>query len=102
MGNRLEREEKTIETMIKLYCGSKHNIKDSPCDGCISLINYAKKRVKTCKFGDKKPICGRCKIHCYKPEMRKQIREVMRSTGYKMIYKHPIMLLYHIYDIIKY
>ena len=30
---------------------------------------------------EQKTFCANCKVHCYKPEMREQIRKVMRFSG---------------------
>ncbi|WP_302956616.1 nitrous oxide-stimulated promoter family protein [Prevotella sp.] len=43
---------------------------------------------------DNKPTCRLCKVHCYKPEKREQIRQIMRYAG-------PRMLLYYPADAIK-
>lgn len=49
-----------------------------------------------------KPVCGKCKIHCYKPSMREKIKMVMRYSGPRMIYKHPVMLAKHAIDLMIY
>lgn len=80
--------------MIEIYCNGNHDTQASElCDECLELAEYADFKLKNCKFGDKKPVCGKCTVHCYKPEMREKIREVMRYSAPKMIYKHPVMLL---------
>lgn len=91
----------TVTTMIKIYCKGNHGTEEL-CDECIALAEYADKRVKNCKFGDEKPVCSKCTVHCYKPDMREKIREVMKYSGPKMVYKHPIMLVKHVKDKIKY
>ena len=58
---------------------------------------YAYKRLDMCRFGNNKPNCKRCPIHCYKPEMREKIRQVMRYSGPRMIFHHPIAALRHLY-----
>lgn len=99
--NRLTDEAGTVTAMIKIYCSGKHGTEEL-CDECLELAEYAETRVKNCRFGDKKPVCGRCTVHCYKPEMREKIREVMRYAGPKMVYRHPVMLLKHVKDKIIY
>ncbi|NBJ17032.1 MAG: nitrous oxide-stimulated promoter family protein [Dehalobacter sp. 4CP] len=54
--------------------------------------------IEKCIFDEKKPICAKCKIHCYKAEMRQEIKKVMRYSGSKMLIKHPILALYHFID----
>ena len=34
--------------------------------------------------------------HCYKPEMRERIRQVMRYSGPRMITKHPVAAIRHL------
>lgn len=101
MKERLFDDASTVTTMIKIYCEGNHG-KEELCDECLELATYADFKVKHCKFGDEKPVCGKCTVHCYKPEMREKIREVMRYSGPKMVYKHPIMLIKHVKDKIIY
>lgn len=93
--NRKDEERKTVEVMIRLYCRKKEKNR-TLCDGCRELIEYAEKRLENCKFGENKPVCQNCTIHCYKKDMREKIREVMRFSGPRMIMYHPIMAIRHI------
>ena len=88
----------TVTTMIKIYCDGKHGTihREELCEECLELVSYADYKLKHCKFGDKKPVCGKCTVHCYKPEMREKIRAVMRYSGPKMVYMHPIMLIKYV------
>jgi hypothetical protein len=99
---RLLREEKTLVTMIKLYCKSLKHAESIPCKDCSELIEYASNRLINCKFGAKKPVCAKCKIHCYEAQMRSRIRIVMKTAGTKMVLKHPVLLLKHMADTIMY
>ena len=96
--DRIFDDASTVTTMIKIYCDGKHGTQnvEELCDECLELANYADYRVKHCKFGEKKPVCGKCTVHCYKPEMREKIRAVMRYSGPKMVYMHPIMLIKYV------
>lgn len=38
------------------------------------------------------------KVHCYKPEMREKIREVMRFSGPRMIFHHPYLAIKHVIE----
>ncbi|MCB8818169.1 MULTISPECIES: nitrous oxide-stimulated promoter family protein [Desulfosporosinus] len=99
MSNRLEREKATAQMMIKLYCKGHHHSADSElCSECQELLEYATNRLNHCKFGESKPTCAKCTVHCYKPEMRKKIQETMRYSGPKMIYNHPIAAIRHLWD----
>ena len=40
--------------------------------------------------------CKNCPVHCYKPEMREQIRIVMRWAGPRMLFYKPIAAIKHL------
>lgn len=60
-----------------------------------ALLEYARQRRDRCPHGDNKPFCSNCPIHCYKPEMRQQMRAVMRYAGPRMLLSNPILALRH-------
>lgn len=91
----MDREIKTIRLMIKLYCWDHHGGL-VPCDACRELSDYAEKRIGKCPFGKDKPPCSDCAIHCFKPEKRERIREVMRYAGPRMVWHHPLLALAHL------
>lgn len=93
--SRIEREKRTVSMMIALYCRHKLGTKEMS-EEYKALEAYAHKRLDGCKFGDKKPACKRCPIHCYKPDMRERVREVMRWAGPRMIIYNPIAAIRHI------
>ena len=45
---------------------------------------------------EEKTFCANCKVHCYKPEMREQIRQVMRFSGPRMLLYHPFLAIWHL------
>ena len=71
------------------------------CPQCQALLDYAHKRLEHCKFGEDKPSCTRCPVHCYKPAMREQIRQVMRYSGPRMLLHDPIMAIRHLWDFLR-
>ena len=73
----------------------------SLCPQCQALLDYAHKRLERCKFGEDKPSCTRCPVHCYKPAMREQIRQVMRYSGPRMLLHDPIMAIRHLWDFLR-
>ncbi len=95
--SRIKRESDTIAVMIALYCHKLH-FADGLCNQCKKLLDYARERLDKCPFGESKTTCAKCPVHCYKPEMRQQIRAVMRYSGPRMIYRHPIMAIQHLVD----
>ena len=86
--------------MIKLYCRKKHHSKEL-CENCSELLNYANLRIEKCPFMETKTFCSACKVHCYKKEMREKIREVMKFSGPRMIFYHPILAIKHLTQTIK-
>ena len=93
---RLEKENKTIAIMIKIFCGANHGTdRKLLCPACTELSDYAKERLNKCPYGENKGASSKCKIHCYKSGMRKQITEVMCFSGPKMITKHPLLAINH-------
>jgi hypothetical protein len=96
--SRLSRERRTVDAMIRLYCRGNHGGTDVLCCSCGTLLAYAMERIDRCPFEKNKPTCARCAIHCYKKEMREQVRRVMRYTGPKMLVRHPILVLLHLMD----
>ena len=94
---RLEKEKKTISIMIKIFCRAHHGTgRKLLCPTCTELLDYAEERLSKCPYGENKGACSKCKIHCYKPDMRKHITEVMRFSGPKMARKHPLLAIDHL------
>ena len=73
----------------------------SLCPQCQALLDYAHQRLEHCKFGEDKPSCTRCPVHCYKPAMREQILQVMRYSGPRMLLHDPIMAIRHLWDFLR-
>ena len=96
MGN-IKSEKRVVSHMIGLYCKHKLKCNDIP-DEYKELEAYAHKRLDGCKFGDKKPACKRCPIHCYRADMREKIRDVMRGAGPRMLVYDPIAAIKHLFN----
>ena len=93
-----EREKKIVSQMIQLYCRKKHNTKGELCEECRSLTEYALLRSDKCPFMETKTFCSNCKVHCYKPDMREQIKDVMRFSGPRMMLYHPVAAIRHVIE----
>ncbi len=94
-----EKEKQVVDLMIQIYCKKKHpgvQKKDGCCEECDKLRSYAGLRVDKCPFMETKTFCSNCRVHCYKPEMREKIREVMRFSGPRMMMYHPVMAVHHV------
>ncbi len=88
-------EKRISAYMIGLYCRKNHGDKEL-CNSCLRLKNYAFERLTKCQFGDNKMACKDCKAHCYKPDMRAEIRTVMRYAGPRMMFYYPIDFVKHL------
>jgi hypothetical protein len=96
---RRARELRTMEAMLRLYCRGHGHSRGSPlCAACSGLLEYAKRRLERCLFGDSKPTCTNCLVHCYSADMREQVRTVMKWAGPRMVWRHPVLALFHLLD----
>lgn len=95
---RMQREWRTIEAMLQLYCRAHHHAPGGMCEDCATLLDYAGKRLAGCPFGADKPTCAHCTIHCYGPVQREQVRVMMRWAGPRMLRHHPVLALAHLVD----
>ncbi len=91
-----EQEKEMVSLMIRLYCRSKHETKNELCPDCAALDAYARQRSEMCPFMETKTFCSNCKVHCYKPDMREKIRDVMRFSGPRMLLYHPVAAIHHV------
>ena len=95
----LERERRTIEKMVEIYCQDHHGSGDSElCEGCLTFMDYANVRIDKCPYGNDKPTCSNCPIHCYKPAQRAQVKAIMRYSGPRMLLRHPLLTILHKID----
>ena len=93
-----EREKRMVSQMIALYCRKKHHTRGDLCPQCAALDAYAKMRADKCPFMETKTFCSNCWVHCYSPDMRAKIREVMRFAGPRMILHHPVSAIRHVVE----
>ncbi|WP_243641890.1 nitrous oxide-stimulated promoter family protein [Vibrio sinensis] len=92
---KLEAEFRTLAAMIGIYCRAHHQ-QGSLCEECKALLDYAEMRLDRCPYGQQKPTCNRCPIHCYKPEPKARMKEIMRYSGPRMLLPHPILAIRHL------
>jgi len=101
---RLRREYRTMECMVEIWCADHHGHdarKAGPCGECSEFLRYAARRLEKCPYGEAKPTCAKCPIHCYKRAQREQAREIMRYAGPRMTLSHPWLSLMHLVDKIR-
>ncbi len=98
---RLIREYRTIESMLRIWCAAKHAPTAGHgglCGPCAELLAYAGQRLARCPYGEQKPTCVKCPIHCYRRAQKEQVRAVMRYAGPRMLWHHPWQALLHMLD----
>ena len=92
-----EREKAMVSQMIALYCRKNHRTRQL-CPTCAALADYARERSDKCPFMESKTFCSNCTVHCYRPEMREQIRAVMRFSGPRMLLHSPVAAIRHLIE----
>ncbi|MFX1415555.1 MAG: nitrous oxide-stimulated promoter family protein [Promethearchaeota archaeon] len=93
---KIRKEKETVERMIRYYCDSKHDsLTGSLCESCTELLDYSHHRLDHCTYGEDKPTCRKCEIHCYRPTMREEIRKVMRYSGPRLVVRAPADWIRH-------
>ncbi len=95
---RTDRERKTVKVIIELYCKLKHGTRNELCGECGKLLAYAQRKLIQCPMGENKPACTKCPVHCYEEEMRERIRKIMRFSGPRMLFYHPVLTIFHLID----
>jgi len=99
---------KVLSDFISIYCQENHpgGVKEARlsliledkklvlCPECYELMNYSITKLLSCPYHPK-PMCKKCKTHCYAPGYRERIREVMRFSGLYLIKHGRLDLLIH-------
>ncbi|WP_290913144.1 nitrous oxide-stimulated promoter family protein [Eubacterium sp.] len=100
--DRITREKEMLPEMVKIYCYGMHKSKKGTlCKDCQELTDYALFRLDHCRWGNDKNFCSQCPCHCYKPDMRSKIKEVMRYSGPRIMLYHPLVGTIHGIETIK-
>ena len=98
LADKREREKRVVAQMIQLYCSKQHHNGATLCKECSCLLSYANERIDHCPFIKEKTFCSNCRVNCYRPDMREQIRQVMRFSGPRMLCCHPVMATRHVIE----
>lgn len=92
-----EQEKEIVSRMIAIYCRRNHGGREL-CPDCAALDAYARHRSDKCPFMETKTFCSNCRVHCYGQDMREKIRAVMRFSGPRMLFHHPVMAVRHVLE----
>ncbi len=101
MASNVEKDIDVLRQFIEIYCRTKHkNAEKSTyldvelCSECRETLEYAVHRREVCPL-DPKPTCKNCEIHCYKPDQRQRIKDIMRHSGMYVILHGRLDLIFH-------
>ena len=94
----IQRDMRTVAAMVRIYCAGKHGGRGGRlCEACANLLGYADDRLAKCPFAEEKTTCRDCPIHCYRPAERTEMKEVMRYAGPRMLWRHPMLAIRHLW-----
>lgn len=97
LSGKLLYEYQTIAAMVDIYCKAHHHKPNGKlCEQCAEFLAYAEVKLDRCPYGQHKPTCNKCPVHCYKADMRAQAKEIMIFSGPRMLLPHPIMAIKHL------
>ena len=92
----LAKEFKTIVAMTHIYCRDHHGTLSGLCEDCREFTDFAEYRLVKCPYGQIKPTCKHCPVHCYRKDMKELARTIMVYSGPRMLLKHPILAIRHL------
>jgi hypothetical protein len=84
--------------MFRLHCEARHACSSTLCSQCQAELAYALERLGHCTYGEDKPTCKNCPVHCYRPAMKIRIKEIMAVAGPRMTWRHPWLAFRHLLD----
>lgn len=91
------RDKETIRQMIAFYV-RHHQMTDEQRAEYEALADYACRRLDHCRYGERKPACKNCSVHCYAPARRKMMQQVMRWSGPRMMFYAPRATFRHFWQ----
>ncbi len=114
MDDDLRRDLRTLVRFIEVYCKRRHaDVPKEPatlkthdveairgqrvalCHACRKLLAHAFVKRTRCPL-DPKPACKHCPEHCYHPDYRARIRQVMKYSGIRLVLTGRLDYLYHL------
>lgn len=95
MSSRIETEKAMLRRMVRLYCRHRLGL-PAASPAYEALADYAAQRLERCRWGEGKPACKVCPVHCYAPRQREEIRKIMRWVGPRMFLWAPAAAFRHL------
>ena len=112
LGKKERKDLRLLVSFTEVYCRHHHDTKTTGvdvgnesceplttgkyqvCTECREFLSYAIARRINCPL-DPKPVCKHCPVHCYKPDYRQQVKDVMRFSGKHLLLRGRLDLLWH-------
>ncbi|MBI4303291.1 MAG: nitrous oxide-stimulated promoter family protein [Chloroflexi bacterium] len=114
MNTKKQKDLRILSDFVTIFCREKHPGKEKAvfplrderlrqalgdrglvlCPDCTKLLNHGTAKLLLCTQ-DPKPMCKKCKIHCYAPGYRERIREVMKFSGIYLVKHGRLDLILH-------
>jgi hypothetical protein len=110
----IRKDLRVLARFIDLYCRNRHREDERDavemkgfdvagiagrdvtlCRTCQKLLAHAFVKRSNCPMTPK-PACKNCPEHCYHPDYRRQIREVMKYSGRKLVLSGRLDYLFHL------
>lgn len=111
---KLRRDLRTLAMFVEVYCRNRHEhapkadarlkvphldaLVDrtvSLCPDCSKLLAHAIVKRVRCPL-DPKPACKHCPTHCYRPQYREGIRNVMKYSGLRLALRGRVDYLWRL------
>ena len=114
LNDRKIKDLKVLCNFISIFCRENHQAEDRTvfsykadgwcqvmrnkdlvlCQNCSRLLKHGITKLLLCPY-DPKPMCKKCKTHCYAPGYREKVRKVMRFSGSYLIRHGRLDLIFH-------
>lgn len=88
----IQQEITLIKVMIQLFYQKQEEQAELTVE---QMLAYAQKRLEVCRFGEAKPTCQHCPVHCYQKRYQEQMKLIMRYSGPRMLVYHPVLAIKH-------
>lgn len=93
-----EREKKMISQMIALYCHRNHHTRGAPLSRVRGAERLRPRPLRALPVHGDEDLLRQLPRARYKPDMREKIRAVMRFSGPRMIFYHPVAAIRHVVE----
>lgn len=103
----MAKDIRVIGLFTEIWCGGhRHDGRqqvtlpgsDKPvalCAECAAFVDYAVMKRRICPLESEKPSCKHCRIHCYAPQQRAKVRQIMAWSGKRMLLRGRLDYLRH-------